>query len=358
MSEKVLALSDSEKKVIEKAIPTTDETTLRLASDGNWLSKYPNIATGSDYLQNTDGVSGTGATVSSSTDWAYEGSKSFKVVTNNSASGEGVIILTENMLPTTPGQERYISTYLKGSSGTVKAQLVFKKSDGSDAGTITGADITLSTTPQMISVSGVAPADTTYMILKIITTTQQGITFYVDKVHINDSSSSKIRLPVLIEEKTVSEATEITFSNLDGDKDIEYYLEFYCYYTCTGYGLTYLLPNNVTTDLSGHYHRFWAGSTSGSTYTDKIPLSYAGANGNTVYLYGFVNMYVKKDSEKMFIGETTARAPDYHFVHMINGSWINTTDNLTNLKIKSDVAKFTGIFKLYKKVDINLQNLL
>jgi len=62
--------------------------------------------------------------------------------------------------------------------------------------------------------------------------------------------------------------------------------------------------------------------------------------------------------KKCLIGETTARAPDYHFVHMINGSWINTTDNLTNLKIKSDVAKFTGIFKLYKKVDINLQNLL
>jgi len=78
-----------------------NNTILELASAGNWLSRYPNIATGSDYLQTTEGVgSDSTATVTSSTDWAFHGSRSFKVVTSGANNYEGIRIpdsLTDGM---------------------------------------------------------------------------------------------------------------------------------------------------------------------------------------------------------------------------------------------------------------------
>jgi len=94
-----------------------NNTILELASAGNWLSRYPNIATGSDYLQTTEGVgSDSTATVTSSTDWAFHGSRSFKVVTSGANNYEGIRIpdsLTDGM-PTAPGENRTVSAWVKG----------------------------------------------------------------------------------------------------------------------------------------------------------------------------------------------------------------------------------------------------
>lgn len=170
-----------------------DETTLQLASEGNWFSKYPNVATGSDYLQNTKGVArSNSATITSSTDWAFEGSRSFKVVTSGVGGDEGLMTdVAGYMMPTMPGEKRYTSAWVKGS-GTVVIQLIWRNSAGSWIGSATGVATTLSSTPQLLSVSGTAPAGTVYATMKVLVTGTQAITYYVDKIRLSDSEMTVV----------------------------------------------------------------------------------------------------------------------------------------------------------------------
>jgi len=166
-----------------------NNTILELASAGNWLSRYPNIATGSDYLQTTEGVgSDSTATVTSSTDWAFHGSRSFKVVTSGANNYEGIRIpdsLTDGM-PTAPGENRTVSAWVKGS-GTVMIQLGFRNSSGGLVQGNNGTAVTLSSTPQKLSLTKTAPANTALTAMKILTTGSiQAVTFYVDKIFIGE----------------------------------------------------------------------------------------------------------------------------------------------------------------------------
>ena len=94
-----------------------------------------NIRTGSDTLENITGVRGTGATVSSSTDWTWQGTRSIKVQTNGSAVNESIDICKTGSasLPyavlVQSGQTYTVSAYVKGS-GTVRIQLVGRNSTG------------------------------------------------------------------------------------------------------------------------------------------------------------------------------------------------------------------------------------
>lgn len=193
--EQIAAVSSSIRGIADSRInslfPGLIDTPIQLSSGGNWFSKHPNIATGSDYLQDTSGVQGQGATVTSSTDWAFEGSRSFKVVTNGSIPYECLVAPSTNMMPTQPGEKRYTSAWVKGS-GTVYIQIDWRNSAGSRVGGVSGVATTLSSTPQLLSVSGTAPAGTVYATMKVATTTTQAITYYVDKIRLSDSEMTVV----------------------------------------------------------------------------------------------------------------------------------------------------------------------
>jgi predicted phage tail component-like protein len=90
-----------------------------------------NIATGSDYFGDTTGTSQqSGATVESSTEWAIEGEKSFKITFPGSVEQERIRFLTnENeMLPAVAGDERTLITNYTSIS-PFRLYLLGKKSD-------------------------------------------------------------------------------------------------------------------------------------------------------------------------------------------------------------------------------------
>jgi len=148
-----------------------------------------NICTGSDTLENTTGVSGTGATVSSSTDWAWQGIRSFKVQTNGSTVGESIDIcrIGTASLPyavlVQSGQTYTVSAYVKGS-GTVRIQLVGRNSTGTATESYSSPSMVLSDVPQKLSITHLlSDPSTIYATAKIMTSnTAQTITFYVDSI--------------------------------------------------------------------------------------------------------------------------------------------------------------------------------
>jgi len=148
-----------------------------------------NIGTGSDTLENTTGVSGTGATVSSSTDWAWQGIRSFKVQTNGSTVGESIDIcrIGTASLPyavlVQSGQTYTVSAYVKGS-GTVRIQLVGRNSTGTATESYSSPSMVLSDIPQKLSITHLlSDPSTIYATAKILTSnTVQTITFYVDSI--------------------------------------------------------------------------------------------------------------------------------------------------------------------------------
>jgi len=166
-----------------------NNTILELASAGNWLSRYPNIATGSDYLQTTTGVAGEGATVTSSTDWAFSGNRSFKVVTDGVSNSERLRAPNSptDGMPTSPGESRTVSAWVKGT-GTVQIQLIFRNTSGGIVQVNTGSVVTLSDTPQKLSLTQTTPANTALTTMKVVTVgaEPQAVTFYVDKIFIGE----------------------------------------------------------------------------------------------------------------------------------------------------------------------------
>lgn len=148
-----------------------------------------NICTGSDTLENTTGVSGTGATVSSSTDWAWQGIRSFKVQTNGSTVGESIDIckIGTASLPyavlVQSGQTYTVSAYVKGS-GTVRIELVGRNSTGTATESYSSPSMVLSNIPQKLSITHLlSDPSTIYATAKILTSnTVQTITFYVDSI--------------------------------------------------------------------------------------------------------------------------------------------------------------------------------
>lgn len=130
-----------------------------------------NQATGTDFYGTTDGfTAGSNSSVSSSTDYAYQGTRSVKVVTNGVGLGEGVFYYQQGIT----GQLYTMSIRIKGTNGTtLKLRL------GNDQQHDTS--ITLDGTWQSYSVSGASNVDYWYI---TTTGTIQATTFYVDQLQL------------------------------------------------------------------------------------------------------------------------------------------------------------------------------
>lgn len=184
----------------------------------------------------------------------------------------------------------------------------------------------------------------------------------VDDVAWNDnhlidgiSEGSKIRLPVLIEEKTIpAGTTSVTFSGLDGDSDLEYFLEFDVYIPDTADKILSLKPNNLATNQKSARFGNWSGTVSQNNYT------YWWLTGNgwskAGWAKGFVYIKAKTGGRRYYHGKDTWHNSDFSnwLIQEIGGWWSNTSDNITNLVVASDSGSFSGTIKLYKMVDITL----
>ncbi|MCC7569982.1 hypothetical protein KO465_01390 [Candidatus Micrarchaeota archaeon] len=175
----------------------------------------------------------------------------------------------------------------------------------------------------------------------------------------------KARIPILIEEKSVPlDTTEITFSNLDGDTDQLYYItgEINLVRVSTN-GIIYIQVNNddVKSNYSGvqiHYYNGSSGVTSTSIPTTELGLRVLQDRSGDQICDFEVTLYSKKGKERKYHAINHHYSPTVAFVTNNTAIWKNTTDNITSLTFKKTSGSFSGVIKLYKMVDINLQNLL
>ncbi|UTB32713.1 MAG: hypothetical protein NKF70_00035 [Methanobacterium sp. ERen5] len=166
-------------------------------------------------------------------------------------------------------------------------------------------------------------------------------------------ASGTYKIPKLIEIKTITAQSSVTFSNLNGDSDIEYYIE--CDIKMS-VGSRHLLlqPNSV--------------SSNGISVVNR-----AYNNAKDSWIYGY--MYLgnnERDGNSRILSKTTlyAKSGQYRatftecgifgsdslnpFTISSRSQWSNTTDNITSLKIipNNTDTTITGTIKLYKMVDM------
>lgn len=173
-------------------------------------------------------------------------------------------------------------------------------------------------------------------------------------------SGNKIRLPVLIEEKTVTSQNSVTFSNLNGNQDILYYIQLdgKIEYT-SGNPRIFCYPNND----SGNKNTTSIGANTGGNpfRWSGDPLMLAANNaGSPTYVLSEAYFSAKTGSYRKWLSRfTTHRNGNEIFIVENGGFYTETATNITSLVILNQLAGhlFTGTIKLYKIVDINLEDL-
>ena len=170
----------------------------------------------------------------------------------------------------------------------------------------------------------------------------------------------KARIPILIEEKIISSpVNSVTFENLNGDLDEIYYLEAQLNTTNTSANdYVALLPNNITINQTSSHFWDWGGGVSRFN-SNKLILfgrygqqSIKGTARLIFYSKTGTILRTSKSQQEAYVGTSI-------FIGVASSLWNDTTTNITSLVIKhtNDSARFTGTIKLYKLVDINLEDL-
>jgi len=171
---------------------------------------------------------------------------------------------------------------------------------------------------------------------------------------------AKIRLPILIEKKTVTDASSVTFDNLNGDQDIEYLFVYDITHPNTSAGGNIrILPNNISTN-----QRFAA---SGADYNSNGHYRWQGPQ---LYFAHFEpNLLIRSIGQVSFFAKTGLNRVSEgknRFYGSNNNIWIidfasvwnDTTTNITSFVLSPDVSKtFTGTISLYKIIEIDIQDL-
>lgn len=171
---------------------------------------------------------------------------------------------------------------------------------------------------------------------------------------------TNIKIPILIETKTVSTGVNsVLFEDLDGDNDLEYYIIIDI--TCTaptGSIRLNLYPNSSTTNIIGV--QFGARTLSGPFRWDnnELLLGYAEV-GTPVSVYATATFTAKTGKNRKFTNQFITLRGTQIFNVINTGFYTETSTNITSLLIKlvTSTHTFTGTIKLYKLVDITLEDL-
>lgn len=162
------------------------------------------------------------------------------------------------------------------------------------------------------------------------------------------------QIPKLIETKSPSNDSSITFSNLDGDTDEIYLCEFRLIITLGSGGASLIWkPNNLTTNqdaVQHRYHNTWDGYSGGNISR----LVYQGSNGDVITCSGFFKLYAKTGLKRTWSGQSVGHSSNPTLGHNNSGVWTDTSTNLTSIVVLPDSGTMTGEIKLYKMVDLTL----
>jgi len=166
------------------------------------LVASPDIATGARTIANlfsradadaetwSGNITGLNATVTQSSDVAWHGTYSVKVVATSASSGRGLLMPA---IAATAGRTYAFSAVVRGAAGseTVRASLVFKDAGGATLQTDTGRTCELSASEwRRISMKAVAPASTATVVCRVLTATAQAATWYTDGLILQEYSTA------------------------------------------------------------------------------------------------------------------------------------------------------------------------
>lgn len=133
-------------------------------------------------------IVGTGVTLSRDISEKYQGSASLKVVTPGTNANEGVYTSNVNV---SPNLSYTFTIWIKGASGTVCTQLNERDASDVSVGSTTSSTTTLDGTWKKIPVTRTFGSTGVIARTHIVTTgTIQALTFYVDNLQIEQSSSA------------------------------------------------------------------------------------------------------------------------------------------------------------------------
>ncbi|MCE7699573.1 MAG: hypothetical protein K8E24_012450 [Methanobacterium paludis] len=138
----------------------------------------------------TTGVTSTGsATITPSTDYAYAGSYSFKVVTTGSNAGQGIKIGSSltYFIPTVIGKTYNASMYVRGN-GVLAYAFQEVDSSGNKLSAVTGETVTLSSTKWTRIDLTRTITSSNYAVLELSTISGQRVTFYADCLMVTQGS--------------------------------------------------------------------------------------------------------------------------------------------------------------------------
>lgn len=169
-------------------------------------------------------------------------------------------------------------------------------------------------------------------------------------------SGKTIQVPLLIEEKTVSDVSEVVFSNLNGDVDEGYILvsdlilspgtpEQQIYLKFNGDGTANNYTNNIL-----NFATTYGTSVNWSSPYCIMTRSYK--SGSTVKSYSKTDIRTKTGHYRFYYSRFNLSSP-------VNGwcsvRWNNLVDNITSLVISSSIRTFSGVLRLYKIIHIELE---
>jgi hypothetical protein len=140
-----------------------------------------NVATGTDTLSDTTGfIPGYNVTISSSTTYAHQGSRSLKAIYGGVGAGESC---WAQSIPVTPGVRCIGSVWMRGAVGgeTVFLDINNKDSGGGWLDEVTGSSITLTTTWTKYSLYKTANANAATANLMVFASSVSEKTIYIDE---------------------------------------------------------------------------------------------------------------------------------------------------------------------------------
>lgn len=171
---------------------------------------------------------------------------------------------------------------------------------------------------------------------------------------------AKIRLPILIEKKTLTDVSSVLFENLNGDQDMEYLFVYDLTFPNSANGGNIKMnPNGISTD-----QRFAA---SGADYNSNNHYRWQGAQlyfahfepNLLIRTLGQVTFYAKTGQTRVNEGKNRIYGSNNNiWIIDFSSIWSETSINVTSILLNMDVVKtFSGIINLYKIVEIPIQDL-
>lgn len=171
------------------------------------------------------------------------------------------------------------------------------------------------------------------------------------------SGGGTLRVPQLIEEKVVSAgSTSVTFSNLNGDADGEYLLEYDIIITGGGdYPVHLRFNSDDGANYSSNVLQYYA-STGSITNFAHLRSGATGWNEvsrvhSKIYIYPQTGIKRRIKGEYEIVPATT----DNMAWDKVWGYWKNTADNITQIRLIPVTATISGVVRLYRMVDLVLE---